>query len=133
MEPNGTPSPAASTSNTPRRSAERPIPAPFWLPNGCPTWCDATEEHSGADHLDDRVHWAPAVNVPVSLHKGQDHGAEGFKPETVEMHLRQNYREVEPIIEIGFGDQRSFLRVTLDEAHMLAEALTTFFQLGRKG
>lgn len=94
---------------------------PFWLPDGCPSWCAYTELHRNSDHYDDRSHSSTATAVALTATNPQEFG----DPHPIELQLNaeQHYREREPRIWLGRDDTSNGVHLTLDEAQQLGELL----------
>jgi hypothetical protein len=87
-------------------------PRPYWLPNGCPDWCEMPEAHSDEDHPDDRHHATGEIEVELTL----EPPLYGF-PRTAGVWLDQHMTDAEPCIHL----QGQCL--TLREARQLAANL----------
>jgi hypothetical protein len=103
-------------------TTQAPAVAPFWLPDGCPEWCEYTHWHSDEDHPDDRHHDGAEREVNLRLEAPVLGGA-GWHPETIVVHLTQTEGDVAPHVDIRRGDDPPTVRMTLSEARELASAL----------
>ena len=86
--------------------------APFWLPNGCPSWCVWTDFHEDGDHPEDRKHYSAEEFVETT-----------GEPERIVVDLRQREGEAAPEVSICLQDKPPWVNLTPDEARRLAEAL----------
>jgi len=86
---------------------------PFWLPDGCPDWCEMPEAHSDEDHPDDRRHGTGEISVDLSL----EPPVYGRLPDAVDVWLDQHVTDAEACIHI------QGVRLTLGEARRVAANL----------
>lgn len=122
------------------KSTERP----FWQARPCPTWCRGG--HHAGDAVEDRTHFANWESaVELSLHsadnqyvkKENDHERVAY-PADLTVSVRQEYRDVDPTIELypeAYDPQEpEHLRpasLTMDEAERLGRALLKAARLAR--
>lgn len=90
----------------------------FWLKNGCPEWCQFTDNHKSADNPDDRSHMGTDHQVDLTL----EPASYGY-PASVEMGLYQHVTDAEPSIRFAAGSWKDAVSLTLAEAHSIATNL----------
>jgi hypothetical protein len=93
---------------------------PFWLPDGCPEWCEVP--HSDDDHPDDRIHYGPERSVNLRLEPPVE-GWENWRPDRLVVCLRKHTDHSVPQVDLRRGDDPTTARMTLSEARELAAAL----------
>jgi len=86
---------------------------PYWLPDGCPDWCEMPDTHSDEDHPDDRRHATGELCVDLSLEPSV---YEKF-PDSVDVWLDQHVTDAEACIHLQGH------RLTLREALQVAANL----------
>ncbi|WP_113703810.1 DUF6907 domain-containing protein [Nonomuraea lactucae] len=103
-----------------------------WLQEDpCDDWCVGDPDHRAGTHPDDRVHIGPTLAVslvtmePVAV----DYPSRWAPPE-VTVSLERLYREKEPRIAIGAGDD-THMYATLAEAEQLASKLVEAVRAAR--
>jgi len=94
--------------------------SPWPPPEGCPAWCGLT--HNPSDHPDDRKHFGPEHNVPLSLEPSVELGGGDWCSEWLTVYLRQRQDQSQPQITLAKGEE-SEVTLTLNEARDLARAL----------
>ena len=94
------------------------ITRPFWLPNGCPGWCQFTDCHKIDAHPDDRSHMGSDFSVDLILEPTSN----GY-PVSVEMGLYQHVTDAEPSIRFAGGSWKHAVSLTIDEARAIAANL----------
>jgi hypothetical protein len=101
---------------------------PFWLPQGCPSWC--TDTHKDSDEEGDRLHTSPwqitaATTMDMeNFGHGSGSGLPVWVAHTAEVSLQQGYREAEPrVLYHDAANDRYHQYLTLDEAEQLANAM----------
>lgn len=107
-------------------------PAAAWLAEDpCPAWCVAELDHAAATHPADRAHYGPTASVPLVTMEPTVIGYPTVwaQPE-LNVSLDQRYREREPRIVIGVGDD-TFAYATLDEAEQIAHDVLEFVHQAR--
>ncbi|WP_141579636.1 hypothetical protein [Actinomadura sp. WMMA1423] len=104
---------------------------PWWLPEGCPSWCEWPDDHPAKACYDDRLHTGESRVVVLT---GNDTAGDAWEdPDEARMYIRQHYREVAPRIEVGHNDAAVGLQFTLDEAEEFAHHLLELAAIARTG
>lgn len=112
-----------------RRTTAQMPPRPFWLPDGCPNWCEDTKDHSPGDLREDRVHVGTEARVPLTRHDPVDYPGGTWEPEYWTTYLRQHPEAAEPSVFLGLGEDCG-TEMTFDEAEQLAERLLEHVLIG---
>jgi hypothetical protein len=107
-------------------------PAAAWLlEEPCPTWCAGDLDHDDSTSPDDRNHWSPTHSVDlVTMEPVVDGYPNRWAPERVNLSLEQRYREREPRVLLGKGDE-TIIEATLDEAEQAAFVLLALVREAR--
>lgn len=116
---------------------ETQVEAPFWMPNDHPSWCWV--KHSNSDHPDDRWHQSDGEFVEVTLEPPVlfwapgDELTQGYRPQRVEVYLRQQQGQADAVVKVGLSEEEPWVRLTASEARHLAVALTRIADLADSG
>lgn len=107
-------------------------PTAAWLAEDpCPAWCVGDLDHDDSTHPDDRNHWSPTHSVDlVTMEPVVMGGPTAWAPDRVNFALEQGYREREPRVLIGKGDD-TIIWATLAEAEEAAVALLDLVRKAR--
>ena len=114
----------------------------YWQAAPCPAWCQDGGQHKNADSGSDRAHFG--VSSAIWLTTGDGHVETGTKrpdgspdidawrvwPDDVRAWLTQEYREIEPRVGMGYGDNTEW-HLTLSEAAELRDLLTSLIDQAR--
>ena len=103
----------------------------FWLPNGCPEWCDWMDTHKDSDGPEDRSHLGGEIKVPLSLEDAVDHGSPGWEPDRIVASLRKMETDSEASVEITRHESAVFATMTLAEATQFAAAILDVVEAAR--
>ncbi|MFI6299514.1 DUF6907 domain-containing protein [Nonomuraea sp. NPDC050790] len=113
---------------------ERAADSPAWL-TACPAWC--IEDHHGADHPDDRVHWSAYRSTPAHTMQYEDCGSPnepGHMAHSASLVLVQHYREAEPRVSLSDNaNDKWSLQMTLAEAEQVARHILDIIHTAREG
>jgi hypothetical protein len=106
-----------------------PPSTPFWMPNGCPSWCVWTDSHKDGDHPDDRTHYSADESVEATLEPPVEYivpsapGDSEYRPQRVGVDIRQLESQAAPEVRIYEEDRPEWVKLTPVEARDLGETL----------
>jgi hypothetical protein len=106
-------------------------PAAWLAEDPCPAWCVGGLDHDDSTHPDDRGHFSPTHSVDlVTMEPVVDGYPIRWAPDRVNFALEQKYREREPRVAMGKGDD-TIIWATLAEAEEAAVALLDLVRKAR--
>ena len=95
----------------------------------CPPWCRQAETgHRVAVGPDERKHVGVYARIALALmdmHITRLPSGLTIEPQTIEAQLERRDRDAEPIVVVTIDTERD-IKLTLDEARTLRDAITTF-------
>lgn len=111
-----------ATAPPPGADPRGEVARPWWLPGGCPSWCEWPDTHEGHDHYVDRLHMGARVSVTLTATEDSE-PTEYDDPREAGAYIVQHYREAEPRIELVRDDAPMHVQLTADEAEEFAMKL----------
>lgn len=109
-----------------RRLVEDGPSVPYWQTTPCPAWCGY--QHRDDDVLEDRGHlsdWVGRVRLALVDRERflVEMGPRAVTDPDLNVQVLQGEREVEPRVQLGFGESRVTFHMTVGEALALADEL----------
>jgi hypothetical protein len=114
-------------------TAVEPTKTPFWMPNGCPSWCVWTDFHKDGDHPDDRSHYSADEFVEATLEPPVEYvvpgGESEYRPQRVAVDIKQLENQVAPEVRIYEEERAAWIKLPPSEARQLGGTLIRVAQL----
>ena len=104
-------------------------PAPIWLTEPCPSWCDG--HHRDHDDPADRFHWSEYIEVPLHLHRAIDMADGKWQLDVARAYIRQRVNpNGEIYLVICQGDEEG-MSLRLVEAETFAGQILELVRVAR--